>query len=305
MAKRKNSKVHKEDDRVKKRKKKISSKNKSAKKIVKIDYEKSPTLKFKTEKDIAMDFATKVYQQFNKIIKSVVLFGSTAKNSSVTGSDIDIMIIIDDATIAWDQELVAWYREELEKIVRANPYAKDLHINTIKLTTWWDDLMKGDPVVINIIRDGETMIDFGGFFQPLKFLLFSGKIKATPEAIHNLLQRAPQHLLRSKISEMSCVEGIYWTFVDSAHAALIAAGIQPSSPENLAIDLKETFVDSGKLKMKYVIWYRDLLALHKRIVHREINDLKGVEIDDWQDKAEEFLQLMAKLVDDMITEQKS
>ena len=45
--------------------------------------------------------------------------------------------------------------------------------------------------------------------------------------------------------------------------------------------------------------------LHKKIIHREINDLKGVEIDDWQEKANEFLQVMAKLVDDIISEQRS
>ncbi|MFH1325284.1 MAG: nucleotidyltransferase domain-containing protein [archaeon] len=262
----------------------------------------TPTLQLRTEPEIALDFATKAYQQFNKIIKSVILFGSTAKQENTRGSDIDIMIIIDDATIRWDQELIAWYREELEKLVRKNPYKKDLHINTIKLTTWWEDLLRGDPVVINIIRDGESLIDFGGFFEPLKYLLLAGKIKATPESVHSLLERAPIHILNSKTAEMSSVEGLYWAMVDSAQAALIALGIMPSSPENIALDLKENFVNKNMLKMKYVLWYRDLLMLHKKIVHREINDLKGVEIDEWQERAEEFLQVMAKLVNEIISQ---
>ena len=113
-----------------------------------------PSLQIKDERDIAMDFATKVYQRFNKIIKSIVLFGSTAKETTTNGSDIDIMVLIDDATINWDQELIAWYRTELEKIMQTNPYKQNLHINTIKLTTWWEDMIRGDPVVMNIIRDG-------------------------------------------------------------------------------------------------------------------------------------------------------
>ena len=54
--------------------------------------------------------------------------------------------------------------------------------------------------------------------------------------------------------------------------------------------------------MKYVLWYRDLLILHKRISHGEITDLKGVEIDDWQEKTQEFIRLMAELVNQSVSE---
>jgi len=289
----------KEDKKLGVNLKKVYIKSKGPKKIKVVkDF---PTLKFKTEQEIAMDFATKVYQKFNKIVKSVVLFGSSPKKKSSAGSDIDIIIIIDDASIAWDNDLISWYRVELEKLTKSNPYKKDLHINTIKLTTWFQDLMRGDPIVVNIIRDGESLIDFGGFFEPLKYLLATGKIKSTPEAIYSLLQRAPQHISRSKVSELNSIEGLFWSMVDSAQAALIAANSFPSSPEDVPVRLKEIFVDKGKLKMKYAVWYRDLFLLHKKISHGEITDLKGVEIDEWQERAEEFLHVMAKLVNSLIS----
>ena len=281
-------------------KKKIKPTKKSKKKK-RINKKDIPALELKTESEIAMDFATRVYKKFNKMIKSVILFGSSVKQTSTTGSDIDIIIILDDVSINWDQELIAWYREELDKLLRRNPYQKSLHINTIKLSTWWEDLLRGDPVVINIIRYGETMIDMAGFFEPLKFLLINGKIKSTPEAIYSCLQRAPVHIARSKTSELNAIEGLYWAMVDSAHAALIAANVLPPSPEHIPVNLKETFVNSGKLKMKYVIWYRDLLILHKKIAHGEIKDLKGIEIDAWQDRTEEFLRVTAKLVEEIIS----
>jgi uncharacterized protein (UPF0332 family) len=160
--------------------------------------------------------------------------------------------------------------------------------------------MRGDPVVINILRHGEAMIDLAGFFEPLKYLLITGKIKSTPEAVYNCLQRAPQHFLRSRTAELNAIEGLYWAMVDSAHAALISANIPPASPEHIPVDLKETFVNTKKLPMKYVLWYRDLLLLHKRIAHGEIHDLKGVEIDQWQERTENFMAMMAKLVNDYI-----
>ena len=261
-----------------------------------------PTLQLKSESEIAMDFATKAYKVFNKMMKSIILFGSSVKQSSVAGSDIDIIVIIDDAAIRWDQELTAWYRQELDRLLRSNPYEKSIHINTIKLTTWWEDLIRGDPVILNILRYGEAMIDLAGFFEPLKNLLINGKIKSTPEAIYNCLQRAPAHFLRSRASELNSIEGLYWAMVDSSHAALIAAGIPPASPEHISVDLKETFVNPGRLKMKYVIWYRDLLFLHKKIAHGEITDLTGVEIDTWQQRTQEFMRVMAQLVNDSLGE---
>ncbi len=259
-----------------------------------------PVLNLRTDFDIAMDFAAKVYTKFNKLVKSVILFGSTAKKTNVPGSDIDIIILIDDAAIRWDDELITWYREELEKVIRANDYKKDLHINTIKLTTWWEDMIRGDPVVISIIREGQSLIDFGGFFEPLKYLLVTGKIRSTPEAIYSLLQRAPQHIVRSKVSGLNAIEGLYWAMIDSAQAALISIKVQPSSPENIPVELKRNFVNAGSLKMKYAVWLRDLLILHKRILHKEVTDLKGIEIDEWQKRTEEFLGVMAKLVNDLI-----
>jgi len=257
-------------------------------------------LQLKNEHDIAMDFAVKVAQKFNKIVKSIVLFGSTTKKTQIAGSDIDIIIIIDDASIKWDQELIAWYREELDKILKTNPYNMNLHINTIKLTTWWEDLMRGDPVVLNVLRNGESLIDLAGFFDPLKFLLINGKINSTPESIYTCLQRAPMHIARSKAAELNAIEGLFWAMVDSAHAGLIAANVFPASPEHIARELRITFVNNRKLKIKYVQWYKDLLILHKQISHGEIKDLKGVDIDDWQAKAEEFLKVMAQLINGIV-----
>ncbi len=289
------------------KKKKVSKKSvvkkvktKHIKSLGEVDLKKVPTFQLRTEHEIAMDFAARIYKKFEKIIKSVILFGSTVKQTAVAGSDIDIIILVDDVSVRWDQELIAWYREELDNILSTTPYRKSLHINTVTLSTWWEDLMRGDPIVMNILRYGEAMLDFAGFFEPLKFLLIRGKIRSTPEAIYTCLERAPAHLDRSRNSELNSIEGLYWAMVDSAHAALMAEGVIPPSPEHIGVDLKEVFVNDGRLKMKYVLWYRDLLILHKKISHAEIRDLKGVEIDDWQARTQDFVDVMVSLVKQIV-----
>jgi len=253
--------------------------------------------KLQSEREIAMDFSMKVYRKFDKIIKSIVLFGSSAKKTAKSTSDIDIIIIIDDVSLKWDQELISWYREELGKLIQSSPYKKPLHINTVKLSTWWEDLMKGDPIVINILRYGEPLIDFGGFFIPLKVLLQEGKIKPTTEAIYSLIQRAPTHMARTNGALLNAIDGLYWTMVDSAHAAIISARVNPPSPEHISNILKEEFVSKGMLKGKYADYYEDMHTLAKELIHGTKNKISGKEIDEWIEKTNEFLREMSRIIE--------
>lgn len=278
--------------------KKVTARKKSAsKKKVVLKKPKPATLEIAGERDIAQDFAMKTYSKFDQMIKSVILFGSSAKKVATPESDIDVVIIIDDVAIRWDEELIAWYREELGKIIANNPYRKSLHVNTIKLSTWWNDLMKGDPVVINVLRYGDVLIDYGGFFGPLKILLAEGKIRPTPESIYTLLQRAPGHMTRARQSMLAVVDGLYWTMVDSAHAALISKGVQPASPEDVARALRRHFVETKMLKEKYVKYYEEVFGIVKGLAHAERIRIRGKDLDEWFGWADEFLGEMARLVD--------
>lgn len=268
----------------------------------KTQHQRAPRLM--NDYDIALDFATRVHQKFDRIIKASILFGSQAKNTATEKSDVDIILIIDDAAISWDLELVAWYREELAKLIQASTYPRELHINSIKLTTWWQDLVEGDPVVINIVRYGRALIDSGGFFNPLKILLQEGKIKSTVESVYLALQRAPLHLLRSKAAKVGAIEGIYWAMIDAAQAALVTAGKLPPSPEHIPLFLKETFVDQKLCKEEFAYALRDIYTLHKRITYGEIRDIRGADLDSWYETAENFIVEMTQLIDAAIDKAK-
>ena len=254
--------------------------------------------------DIAYDFATKAYQKFREIIKSIVLFGSVSKNEAVEGSDIDLIIIVDDASIAWDQELIAWYREELGKLIASQNYKKEIHINTVTLSTFWDEVMSGLPVVINIIRYGQPLIDFGGFFEPLKVLLAQGKIRPTPEAIFTTLRRAPEHISRAILGILSSIENLYWAMVDSAHSALMAANQVPPSPEHISEMLEEVFVKTKRLDKKYLEYYNEVYTLTKNILHNNIKEVKGEEIDKHIKKVIEFEEVTRRITTKVIENEK-
>ncbi|MEI7718994.1 MAG: nucleotidyltransferase domain-containing protein [archaeon] len=279
------------------------SKESSPKKIQdipKAQFEKIPTMLIANDRDIALDFATKSYKKFEQAIKAIILFGSSAKQETKPESDIDVIVIIDDVSIMWDEELIATYREELGKIIQANPYIKPLHINTVKLSTWWQDLISGDPVVLNVLRYGEALIDHGGFFIPQKALLQAGKIRPTPEAIYNLLQRVPNHLGRARASLFGAIDGYYWACVDSAHAALMSANLMPPSPEHVAEMMDEHFVKTKMISSKLVDIYSEIHALMKEITYGKVSIITGKKIDELRDNTDLFVDEMAKLSEKLI-----
>jgi len=258
----------------------------------------------KKDYDIAYDFATSVYKQFKEVIKTIVLFGSVVKQAQKKDSDIDIIIIVDDCTIDWDDELISWYREELAKLTAKQQYGKRLHVNTVTLSTFWDQVRTGDPVIINVLRYGETLIDFGGFFEPLKVLLAKGKIRATPESIYTVLRRAPDHIARAKFSILSGMEAIYWSMVDGAHAALMAFGEIPPSPEHIPELLTANFVKTRNLDKKYVEWYHEMYDLAREITHGSRTSIDPNEYLKQEKRAEEFLKVMLRLTDDLLKREK-
>lgn len=248
-----------------------------------------------TNYDIAYDFATKAYKQFRELVKSIVLFGSVAKEQAVAGSDIDLIIIVDDCAISWDQELIAWYRQELENLLLKQNYKKELHINTVTLSAFWEELKAGEPVVINIVRYGQALIDFGGFFDPIKVLLAKGRIRPTPESVFVTLRRAPVHIARARLNVVSSIENLYWALVDSAHSALMAANYVPPSPEHIAEMLTEAFVNTKKLDKKYVDYYNSFYTLTHSILHGEKKFVKGAEIDLHIEKVLDFEAKMREI----------
>ncbi|MBI2670476.1 nucleotidyltransferase domain-containing protein [Candidatus Woesearchaeota archaeon] len=254
--------------------------------------------------DIAYDFATKSYQKFREVIKSIVLFGSVSKNKAIEGSDIDVIIIVDDVSIAWDQELIAWYREELGKLVASRNYGKELHINTITLSAFWEEVKAGTPVIMNVIRYGQPLIDFGGFFEPLKVLLAKGRIKPSPEAVFTTLRRAPEHIARAKFNILSSLENIYWAMVDSAHSALMASNQIPPSPEYIPEMLNDVFVKNNTLDKKYLDYYNDVYSMTKNLMHGNTAEIKTEQVDEYLKKATEFEQVMREITSKIIENQK-
>ncbi|MEK6900510.1 MAG: nucleotidyltransferase domain-containing protein, partial [Nanoarchaeota archaeon] len=122
----------------------------------------------------ANKFAQELKAELGDFLMSVVLFGSSARREATPESDIDLLVITDDTRFHLSETLIEGYRMIVEKqIIRTSP---KLHVTSMTFTSFWEYAKAGDPVVVNILRDGVALIDTG-FFEPLQILLQKGRIR--------------------------------------------------------------------------------------------------------------------------------
>lgn len=244
--------------------------------------------------EIAKKFAHQMYTEMGKYIKAVILFGSGARKTSSPQSDIDVLVIIDDTAIVITRDVEDAYRIVVQRVI--SKISKRLHIVTIRLSAFWEYIRNGDPIGINILRDGIAIIDTG-FYEPLQLLLKKGRIRPSKESIWSYYLKAPSTINNSKWHIMQANIDLYWAVIDSAHAALMSQGAVPPTPEHVADMLDEMLVNKGLLEKEYSTIMRDFYALAKSIMHREIHEIRGIEFDKNLERANRFVERMKRFID--------
>ncbi len=256
----------------------------------------NPNTKHYSHKDLklARDFSKKMYEEFSFFLKAVIIFGSAARQEHPGKGDIDIMIIVDDVSTVLTPAIVETYRIITEKII--SRVSTRLHVMTLKLTAFWDYVRSSDPVAVNILRDGVALIDTG-FFEPLQGLLQRGRIRPTTEAIWSYFSRAPRTLTNSQWHVIQATVDLYWAVIDAAHAALMKQGVVPPSPRHVGTMIKQKLVNKGLVSKKHANTMDFFYKLMKQIDRREIKFVTGQQYDTYKNQAQEFVDVMRKIVE--------
>ncbi len=244
---------------------------------------------------IVNDFAQKIKAELGDFLIAVVMFGSTVKKTARKGSDIDVLVVGDDISFQLTNELIEAYRIITENVIAS--VSKKLHVTSMTFTSFWEYVRVGDPVAINILRDGVAMIDTG-FFNPLQMLLKQGRIRPSEESIWRYFGRAPKTLTNSRWHILQATLDLYWSVIDAAHAALMRKGHVPPSPDHAADVLNEKLVKKKLLETKYVTTMKKFYDLSKQITHREIQHIDGADYDKYHKEANEFVERMKKFIEE-------
>ena len=244
---------------------------------------------------LARIFAKKVYDEMGSLVQALILFGSVTRKHITKTNDIDILIVIDDVHIRLTPDVIETYRIIISKII-ADTDPKRLHIQSMKLSSFWEYVRAGDPVAINILRDGIALIDTG-FFDPLQALLDNGRIRPSREAIWNYFTLSYASESRAKQHLLTAIVDCYWAAIDSAHAALMSIGEVPSTPSHVADILEEKMVKKGLIEKRYADIMRQLYLTSKSILNRDKKDYTGVDYDKYKKLSQQFVNRMKTFIE--------
>lgn len=251
---------------------------------------------------LADRFAALLRKELGDFVKSVVLFGSAARaaehkarpEKGLHEHDIDILVLVNDLTLVLTPEVVEAYRVITENT--AAKVSKRLHITTMKLTSFWEYVRNGDPVAVNMLRDGVPLYDVG-IFEPLQMLLFQGRIRPTKESIWNYYARAPATMANASWHVLQASLDLYWAVIDAAHAALMKMGEIPPSPSHVADLIEQRLVKAGHAPKRCADTMRFFYELSRQITHREVREIPGKKFDEYRALADDFIAAMKRVIE--------
>lgn len=236
--------------------------------------------------DTAYAFTKEAYGEFQEFIRGMVLFGSSARHDGNDKSDIDILVVFDDVLTNPTPDIVEAYKIITEKLIQK--HSTRIHVTTMRFTTFYEQVRVGDPIGINILRDGIALVD-KGFFDPLQALLRMGKIRPTYESIWNYMHKSSKTMHNSRWHLFRACEDLYWAVTDAAHAAIMKQGILPPSPRHMHTFFLEHVVPTKQFNKGHAKKIKFFYDLYKSIDRKELRDITGQQYEQYYLDAKHFV----------------
>ena len=245
--------------------------------------------------EILKKFTKLVLEKYGNLIRSVVLFGSTARGESKEESDIDVFVIVDDTKHKITPIMKEKMENELDEI--AKKCSKHLSVQQpYLLTEFWAMVRDGHPIIFNFIREGIPVFD-RDIFLPIKRLLQMGEIRPSKEAVEKYIERGPKRIHRVENAKIyMVVEDLYYAMLESAQAVLMFLGKAPPRPPDAPEALKKYLVETEFLDESYVKDLEEIINLRKKVEHKRIRKISGKDLDEWIKRAKRFVRTMQKLI---------
>jgi len=245
--------------------------------------------------EILKKFTKAALEKYGNVIRSIVLFGSTARKEFRGESDIDVFVILDDTKVEMTPEMkedIEWGLEDIAKALSKQLSVQQPYL----LTEFWALVREGHPIVFNFIREGLPIYD-RDIFLPIKRLLQMGEIRPSKEAVEKFIERGPKRIRRVENAKIyMVVEDCYYAMLESAQAVLMFLGLTPPRPTDAPQEMRKALVEKKLLDEKYVAHLEGVIEVRKGVEHKTIKDISGADLDVWITKAKGFVEEMQKLI---------
>jgi len=217
----------------------------------------------------SVKFTNEIRKKFGEIVKSVLVFGSVAKGEIKKTSDADLLVILDDTATKTSSDLT----EIRENILTIASSFKDLHIQTIYLTEFWDWIRKGSPEIVNYLKYGLTIYDTG-FIKPIQRMLSLGLIPPSEEAVRIKAMASEIRLKKIKEDLKSIIFDLRYCASDIIQATVMFLYRAQPDPKEIGSYLKK-MVEEGKLEEEWVNKWEEINKLWKDVEHKIIEEIDG------------------------------
>lgn len=238
-------------------------------------------------------FSDKFLKQYGRSVSSIIVRKYSEINESV-----EIIIFIDDLNnIITNQQTELIKSDALEiaysnrEITYSNKTADKMPIKAevMLASELWAGLKSNAAATLEILREGIVFHD-NGFLIPIQDLLLTGKIRPSKESQNTYFVKAENSLKSSTTNVSKAVLDLYWAVIDTAHAAVMVAGITPPSPKELAETFRKELVVRNLIHKRCADIIEEFYDRAKKIMHKEIFEITGKEFDRYLNDAQFFIR---------------
>jgi uncharacterized protein (UPF0332 family) len=170
-----------------------------------------------------------------------------------------------------------------------------LKFDAMLSSVFWDGMKTRDEPVMQLAR-GSVVVHDNGFFLPMQDLLVTGKIRPSKESVRVYFVKAEQSMRSSGQHVSRAVLDLYWAVTDSAHAAVMIAGITPPSPKELVGLVKDRLVAGNLVHARCAEIIARSYDIAKKIMHKEVFEIAGREFDSYLADADFFVKEMDEFI---------
>jgi len=191
-------------------------------------------------------------EAFGDRLHRLILYGSYARGEATPESDIDVLVVVDGKTNSED-------RERAHEVM--HHFTKKHKLNVSPLVTSQERFdTYNQPLYRNVREEGELLIPENDREATAAFHHHTYPITLSPrgmkEATEDALKRAKSHLEWTRrdleIEDYNrAIHDAYYAMLYAARAALNEAGKAPKSHKGVQHQLRETYVQTGRLDARY------------------------------------------------------
>ncbi len=191
-------------------------------------------------------------EAFGERLHQLVLYGSYARGDATPESDVDVLVVLDGETDSAD-------RERAHEVM--HPFRDEYGLDLSPLVASRERFETyNQPLYRNVREEGELLVPETDPGATAVFRQHTYPIKRSPrgmkEATEDALERARNHLNWTDrdldLEDYNrAVSDAYYAMLYAARAALNEAGKAPKSHQGVQHELRETFVETGRIDARY------------------------------------------------------